>query len=52
MKDGKPAELGEIAYEVNGDKLKLTSSKTRQFEKGGKPIEMSGEWERNKADKK
>jgi len=51
-KDGKRAELGEIAYEVNEDKLKLTSSKTLQFEKGGNPIEMSGEWERKKADKK
>src|SRR5262249_30625856 len=51
-KDNKRVELAEIAYEVNGDKLKLTSSKTLQFEKGGNPIEMSGEWERNKADKK
>jgi hypothetical protein len=51
-KDGKRVELGEIAYEVNGDKLRLTSSKTLQFEKGGNPIEMSGEWKRKKADKK
>jgi len=51
-KDGKRAEVAEIAYEVSGDKLKLTSSKTLQFEKGGNPIEMSGEWERKKADKK
>lgn len=51
-KDGKRAELGEIAYEVNADKLKLTSPKTIQFEKGGNPIEMSGEWERMKASKK
>ena len=50
--DGKRAELAEIAYEVNGDKLKLTSSKTLQFEKGGNPIEMSGEWKRHTADKK
>jgi hypothetical protein len=51
-KDGKRAEVGEIAYEVSGDKLKLTSKKTVQFEKGGNPIEMSGEWERHKADNK
>ena len=51
-KDGKRAELAEIAYEVNGDKLKLTSSKTIQFEKGGYPFEMSGQWERKKTDKK
>ena len=51
-KDGKRAELGEIAYEVNGNKLKLTSSKTIQFEKGGYPFEMSGQWERKKTDKK
>ena len=51
-KDGKRAEVGEIAYEVNGDKLKLTSSKTLQFEKRGNPIEMSGKWERKQADKK
>src|SRR5262249_32395766 len=51
-KDGKRAELAEIAYEVNGDKLKLKSSKTLQFEKAGNPIEMTGEWRRNKADKK
>jgi hypothetical protein len=37
---------------LNGDKLKLTSSKTLQFERGGNPIEMSGEWKREKADKK
>lgn len=47
-KDGKRAEVGEIAYQFNGDKLKLTSSKTLQFEKGGNPVEMSGEWERRK----
>jgi hypothetical protein len=51
-KDGKRAELYEIGYEVNGDKLKLTSPKTLQLEKGGNPIEMNGEWERKKADKK
>lgn len=51
-KDGKRAELCEIAYEVNGDKLKLTSSKTLPFEKGGKPFDMSGDWERTKTDKK
>jgi len=51
-KDGKRAEVAELAYEVNGDKLKLTSSKTLQFEKGGNPVEMSGDWERKKAEKK
>lgn len=50
-KDDKRVELAEIAYEINGDKLKFTSSKTLQFEKRGNPIEMSGEWERKKADK-
>lgn len=50
-REGKTVELAEIAYEVNGDKVKLTSSKTLQFEKDGRQIDMSGEWERNKADK-
>lgn len=51
-KDGKRVELSEIAYQINGDKLTLTSSKALQFEKDGKPIEMSGEWERKKEVKK
>lgn len=51
-KDGKRVELTEIAYEVKGDKVKLTSSKTIQFEKGGYPIEIRGEWERKNAGKK
>jgi hypothetical protein len=51
-KDGKRTELYEIAYEVNGDKLKLTSPKTLQLGKGGNPVEISGDWERKKADKK
>lgn len=51
-KDGKPAEMGEIAYEVSGDKLKLTSPKTIRVEKDGTRLEMSGDWERKKADKK
>lgn len=52
-KDGKRVELAQIAYEVNGDKLKLTSPKPLQVEKGkgGTLLEMSGEWERRKADK-
>lgn len=50
-KDDKRVVLAEIAYEVNEDRLKLTSSKTVLFEKGGNPIEMSGEWERPKVDK-
>jgi hypothetical protein len=45
-------ELGEISYEVLGDKLKLTSEKTFLVEKGGNPFTMSGEWQRRKADKK
>lgn len=49
--DGKRKELAEIAYEVNGDKLKLTSPKTLTFEKGGRPIDLSGEWDQKKADK-
>src|SRR5262249_26683113 len=46
-KDGKRVELVEIAYEVNGDKLKLTSPKALQVEKGkgGVSLQMSGEWE-------
>jgi hypothetical protein len=51
-KDGKREELDEIAYEVNGDKLTLTSPKALEVGKGGKPVEMSEEWERKKADKK
>lgn len=50
-KNGKRAELAEIAYEVNGDKLKLKSSKTIRFEKDGNPIELSGDWQRNPTDK-
>lgn len=51
-KDGKRAELYEIAYEVKEDKLKLTSPKTLQLGKDGNPVEISGEWVRKKADKK
>lgn len=50
LKAGKRVELGEIAYEVNGDKLTLTGSMTLQFERGGNPIELGGEWERKKVD--
>ncbi len=50
-KGDKRMELGEIAYEVSGDKLRLTSPKGLQVEQGGRPIEMSGEWQRKKADK-
>jgi hypothetical protein len=52
--DGKRVEVAEIAYEVNGDKLKLTSPKALQVEKGkgGALLEMSGGWERRKADTK
>lgn len=52
IKTGKRVELGEIAYEVNGNKLKFTDSKALQFEKGGRPVEMNGEWARKKAEKK
>lgn len=45
-KDGKRVEVNEIAYEVNGNKLKLTSPKNIHFEMGGYPIDVSGEWER------
>ena len=51
-KDGERTELGEIAYEVNGDKLKLASPTTLRAEKRGNPLEMTGDWERKKADKK
>lgn len=51
-KDDKRMALTEIAYELNGDKLKLTSSHPLSFEKGGKAIGLSGDWERWKAKKK
>jgi hypothetical protein len=50
-KGGKRAELAEIGYEITEGKLKLTSQKAFPFEKGGKPIETSGDWERKKAKK-
>jgi hypothetical protein len=49
---GKRVQLGEIAYEVGGDKLKLTSPKKLQVVEVGEPLEVSGEWHRKKADKK
>ncbi len=48
--EGKRADLGEIAYEVKGDKLKLSSPKTIRVEKRGNPLELSGTWERTQAD--
>jgi hypothetical protein len=50
--DGRRAELGEIAYEVKGDKLKLASPKALRVEERGNPLEMSGDWERKDADRK
>lgn len=51
-KDGKRTELYTIAYEVEGDRLRLTSPKTLHLGKGGNPVEISGEWVRKQADKK
>jgi hypothetical protein len=50
--DGRRAELGEIAYEVKGDKLKLASPRALRVEQRGNPLEVTGDWERKKADKK
>ncbi|MFO0969234.1 MAG: hypothetical protein U0793_27070 [Gemmataceae bacterium] len=51
-KGDKRTELTEMAYEVMGNRLKLTSSKTLLFEKRGNAFDLSGVWERKKADKK
>jgi len=49
--EGKRVEVGEIAYEVNGDKLKLTCPKGLWAEMVRKAVQVSEEWRRRKADK-
>jgi hypothetical protein len=49
---GERVKLGEIAYQLEGDKVKLTSPKKLQVVEVGEPLEVSGEWQRKKADKK
>jgi len=52
LQDGKRVQLGEIAYEIAGDKLKLTSGQKLKVREVAEPVEVSGEWRRKKAEKK
>ena len=41
----------EVGYEVGGDRLKLAAAKGFQVEPGGRPLDLTGDWDRKKAGK-
>lgn len=49
---GKRTEIGEIAFEVKGDGLRLAAKKKVFAEKGGHALELGGDYVRKRAEKK